>query len=153
MNKRRKVVIALGAGALVTPFVSLAQTKFPVVVGWLNAGPRQRNGHYLAAFKEGMADLGWKEGTDYVIEERWADSAQEKLQPLAIELAAKKPTVVLAATVGADSCGKQVNSKHADCAGGWRFVNHGRACCESCPPWRIGDRGNKYRCGLQREIS
>jgi putative ABC transport system substrate-binding protein len=101
VNNRRKLVIGLGASALSAPFGVFAQARAPFVVGWLNAGPRQTNVHYLVAFKEGMAALGWKEGVNYIIEERWADSSQEKLQPLALELAAKNPAIVLAGTVGA----------------------------------------------------
>ena len=76
---------------------ALAQTKRPILIGWLNGGSREANGHLFAAFKEGLAALGWKEGSQVVIEERWADGRSERLQPLAQELAAKKPSVIVAA--------------------------------------------------------
>jgi putative ABC transport system substrate-binding protein len=53
--------------------------------------------YLLSAFKEGLAALGWKEGQQFVIEERWADGRRERLQPLAEELAARKPAVIVAA--------------------------------------------------------
>lgn len=71
--------------------------KAPVLIGWLNGGSRESNGHLFAAFKEGLAALGWKEGSQVVIEERWANGRSERLQPLAQELAAKKPAVIVAA--------------------------------------------------------
>ena len=52
----------------------------------------------MAAFKEGMATLGWKEGSSYVLEERWMDGQSERLRVLAVELAAKRPAVIVAAT-------------------------------------------------------
>jgi putative ABC transport system substrate-binding protein len=70
--------------------------KVPVVIGWLHGGSRERSGHLFAAFKEGLAALGWKEGSQIVIEERWADGRSERLQSLAQELAAKKPALIVA---------------------------------------------------------
>jgi putative ABC transport system substrate-binding protein len=71
--------------------------KAPVLIGWLNGGSRESSGHLFLAFKEGLAALGWKEGSQVVIEERWADGRSERLQPLAQELAAKRPVVIVAA--------------------------------------------------------
>jgi putative ABC transport system substrate-binding protein len=73
-----------------------AQSKQPVLIGWLIAGSRASEGHGLAAFKEGMAALGWKEGSNFVLEERWANGRTDRLQPLAEELAAKRPAVIVA---------------------------------------------------------
>ena len=53
---------------------------------------------FFAAFKEGLAALGWKEGSQFVIEERWADGRWDRLQPLAEELAAKRPAIIVAST-------------------------------------------------------
>jgi len=75
----------------------LAQSKQPVLIGWLNSDSRDLSGQNLTAFKEGLAALGWKEGAQYVIEERWANGRRERLQPLAEELAARKPAIIVAA--------------------------------------------------------
>jgi putative ABC transport system substrate-binding protein len=98
MPTRRELLIALGAGALAWAGAVRAQAKkAPVVIGWLHGGSRERSAHSFAAFKEGLAALGWKEGSQVVIEERWADGRSERLQPLAQELAAKKPAIIVAA--------------------------------------------------------
>ena len=97
MNKRRSVLIALGATAL-APRAVLAQSKqAPVLIGWLHADSRESGGHLLAAFKEGLAALGWKEGSQLVIEERWVDGRFARLPSLAEEIAAQKPAVIVAA--------------------------------------------------------
>ncbi len=75
----------------------LGQSKQPILIGWLHADSRELSGHYLTAFKEGLAALGWKEGSQLVIEERWADGRSARLQSLAEELAAKKLAVIVAA--------------------------------------------------------
>ena len=92
---RRTALLALAACVIVPRRIVYAQT--PVVIGWLNSGSRKASGHYLAAFKEGMAALGWKEGAGYTLEERWADARIDRLPALAAEIAAKKPRVIVAA--------------------------------------------------------
>jgi putative ABC transport system substrate-binding protein len=86
----------LGAAA-VAPRIALAQSKQPILIGWFHADSRDSSGQYLAAFKEGLAALGWKEGSQIVIEESWGDGRDARLQSLAEELAAKKPVVIVAA--------------------------------------------------------
>jgi putative ABC transport system substrate-binding protein len=45
-----------------------------------------------------MAALGWKEGSNYTLEEHWADGRVELLPGLAGELAAKRPAVIVASS-------------------------------------------------------
>ncbi len=93
--------LLLGAGAWITlakAGVVLAQPKqAPIVIGWLNFGSRELDGHLIAAFRDGLAELGWKVGSQVVIEERWAGGRIERLPLLAAELAAKNPAVIVAA--------------------------------------------------------
>jgi putative ABC transport system substrate-binding protein len=98
VNRRRILLAASSWLALARAGEVLAQSKHaPILIGWLNTDSRELNGHYLSAFKEGLATLGWKEGAQYVIEERLANGRVDRLQPLAQELAARKPTVIVAA--------------------------------------------------------
>ena len=45
--------------------------------------------------------MGWKEGSQIVIEARWADGQVDRLVPLAQELVAKEPAVIVAADMRA----------------------------------------------------
>ena len=96
MTSRREMLIALGAGALTAPFGSFAQSKQPVLIGWLNTDSRELGGYTLTAFMEAFEALGWNERSQFVIEERWANGRIAPLQPLAEELAAKKPAIIVA---------------------------------------------------------
>ena len=102
---RRKCLVMASAllawPALAWTGVVLAQTKQPILIGWLHAESRSAGGHFLAVFREGMSALGWKEGSNYVLEERWADGRADRVQPLAEELAARKPALIVAAPTGA----------------------------------------------------
>ncbi len=99
-STRRKVLLAAAAWpALACANAVFGQSKKPpVLIGWLSPRPRGLEAHLLAALKEGLAALGWKEGSQVVIEERWADGRSDRLRPLAEELAAKKPAVIVAVT-------------------------------------------------------
>ncbi len=101
MSARRDLLALLGAVAM-TPRAVFAQAKkAPILIGWLNGGSRESGGHYLAAFKEGLAALGWKEGSNFVLEQRWTDGQTARLQPLTDELAARKPVIIVAAPLQA----------------------------------------------------
>src|SRR5205085_8392451 len=83
MNDRRRLLIVLGATALAPQAVFAQAKQAPGLIGWLNSDSRETSGHYPTAFKEGLAALGWTEGAQYVIEERWADGRNAPLQSLA----------------------------------------------------------------------
>ncbi|MGH8699694.1 MAG: ABC transporter substrate-binding protein [Burkholderiales bacterium] len=99
-STRRAFILAAAAWpALFWTEAPLAQTKQPILIGWLSLVSRDSGAHTLAELKEGLAALGWKEGSQVVIEERWANGARERLQPLAQELAAKKPALIVASAL------------------------------------------------------
>lgn len=73
-STRRNILLAAAAWpALAWTGAVRAQSKQPILIGWLHSDSRESSRHYLTAFKEGLAALGWKEGSQLVIEERWAD--------------------------------------------------------------------------------
>jgi ABC-type uncharacterized transport system substrate-binding protein len=100
-TRRAFLLAAVAWPALTWAGRVLAQSKQPILIGWLNTDSRELSGHNLTAFKEGLAALGWKEGAQYVIEERWANGRVDRLPPLAEELAARKPAIIVAALAAA----------------------------------------------------
>jgi putative ABC transport system substrate-binding protein len=96
MNKRRRLIVALGAGGLTASFAAIAQPKqVPIPIGWLGANSREDESRLLDSFKQGLAALGWNEGTQFVIEARHADGRTDRLSTLAGELAETKPAVIV----------------------------------------------------------
>jgi len=102
-STRRAFVIAAAAWpALAWAGMALGQAKRPpVVIGYLSPGSRESGAGWFPEFKEELAALGWKEGSNYVLEERWANGRWERLQPLAEELVARKPALIVARTSAA----------------------------------------------------
>src|SRR5688572_18678897 len=112
MNKRRKLIVALGAGALTASFAALAQPKqAPILIGWLVASSREASSRILGSFKKGLAALGWKEGAQFVIEERYADGRTDRLPFLAEELAEKKPALIVTSSAQATSAAAKAAPK------------------------------------------
>jgi len=104
MTTRRTFLIALGGGALAVPRGSLAQPQPKGArIGFLYFGSRQSAldaGRY-DAFVQGMRELGYVEGTNLVIEARFADGKNERLPALAAELVRLKLDVIVATGTGA----------------------------------------------------
>ena len=97
MVRRRRVVIALGAGALVAPLVLLAQQQTKVYrIGFLGAASAAGYAKRLEAFRAGLHELGYVEGKNLVFEFRWAEGNYEQLPELAAELIRLKVDLIVA---------------------------------------------------------
>ena len=94
MITRRRVVIALGVGAL-APFATFAQSRKIWRIGLLRETKQLTDVARLTAFKEGMKSLGYVEGTDYVIEIRFAESDFSRLPTLVAEMVSQKMDLIL----------------------------------------------------------
>ena len=98
MNNRRKLIVALGAGALAAPLGSLAQQKGKVWrIGFLGAATASGSARRVEALRAGVRDLGYVEGKNIVIEFRWAEGNYERLPQLAAELVRLKVDVLVTA--------------------------------------------------------
>ena len=96
MNKRRKLVVALGAGALTAPFASFAQQQGKLWrIGVLWENEPSYYAQHIDAFKAGMRDLGYAEGRDYAIEQRSAQTDLVRLPALMADLLALKVDVIV----------------------------------------------------------
>lgn len=99
MKSRRKLIIALGAGALSTALPVFAQQPLPKFsrVGFLGNSTAALEANLVEAFRHGMQDLGYKEGQNFAIEYRWAQGKYERLPALVAELLAQKVDVIVTA--------------------------------------------------------
>jgi putative ABC transport system substrate-binding protein len=97
MNNRRKLIIALGAGALTAPFGSFAQQPMKIYrIGYLDSGSITSRVERVESMRAGLRDLGYIEGKNIQIEFRWADGKYDRLPSLAAELASMKVDVLVA---------------------------------------------------------
>jgi putative ABC transport system substrate-binding protein len=97
MNSRRKLIIALGAGALTAPFSSFAQQQGKVWrIGMLETTSTVLNAANLDAFRQRLRELGYVEGRNLLIEYRSTDGRIERFVDLAAELVGMKVDLIVA---------------------------------------------------------
>jgi putative ABC transport system substrate-binding protein len=83
--------------------VAHAQAAGPPVVGFLRSTPAASFAHLLTAFRDGLAENGYVEGRNVVVEQRWADNRYDRLPALAGELVRRRVSVIVANSLSAEA--------------------------------------------------
>jgi len=92
--RRREFITLLGSATVAWPLAARAQQPLPIV-GFLNAGSPNSYARQVAAFRQGLNEIGYVDGENVVIEFRWANGRVEDLQPLASELVKRRAAVIV----------------------------------------------------------
>jgi putative ABC transport system substrate-binding protein len=93
---RRRNFITLIGGAAVWPVAAQAQPSVIPVIGLVNVGTPIDS--LTEAFRQGLAELGYIEGRNVVIDYRNADNLYERLPELVTELVRRPVTLIVAIT-------------------------------------------------------
>jgi len=96
---RRREFITLFTGAAVfAPDPLRAQSPRRTRIGYLNGGkaPPEGGSPSLEILKDGLHQLGWREGETYDVEPRFANGDFSIIPGLAAELVARRPDVIVA---------------------------------------------------------
>src|SRR3954447_17684450 len=84
--KRRKFITLLG-GAAACPLAPLAQQiSKPPRLGYIWIGAKDSEHSTRDGLRQGLHDLGYVEGRDFILEERYAESQPDRLSDIIVEL-------------------------------------------------------------------
>jgi putative ABC transport system substrate-binding protein len=93
--RRREFIAGLG-GAAAWPLAARSQQPAMPVVGFLSTGSADALAANLAGFRKGLADFGYIEGRNVMIEYRWVEGRRERIPELAADLVRRPLTVIFA---------------------------------------------------------
>jgi len=110
---RRRRVIALLGGALAWPFTARAQqqTRIPRIGVLWHGGNEKEEAMSLGALRKGLNDLGYVEGKNIELINRFADEHYDRFDALAAELVEAKVDIILASIGYAAISAKRVTTK------------------------------------------
>src|SRR3981081_3894846 len=93
--RRREFITLVGGAAVGGPLSAHAQQSLPVV-GFLSNLTSDGGADVLQALRQGLAETGYVEGRNVVIESCWADDHNERLPALAADLIHREVAVIVA---------------------------------------------------------
>jgi putative ABC transport system substrate-binding protein len=98
--KRRQFIKLIGGAAAAWPLAAHAQQikSIPRIGVLWHAGNEQEEEIYLGALRQGFSEIGYVEGKDFVLQNRFAADQYERYGPLAAELVASNVDVLVAVT-------------------------------------------------------
>ena len=97
---KRREFITLLSGVAAWPLMARAQQSAMPLIGFLTSNKAIAIPHFIAAFHDGLADTGFVEGKNVVIEYRFAEQRLERLPALTMDLVRKGVAVIF--TSGGD---------------------------------------------------
>jgi putative tryptophan/tyrosine transport system substrate-binding protein len=92
--RRREFIAGIGSAGL-WPLTARSQQPATPVIGYLSSSSLAMTRDLLAAFRRGLAEIGYFEDGNLAIEYRWAEDRYDRLPELAAELIRRQVAVIV----------------------------------------------------------
>ncbi len=103
IRRREFITLLLGGVAVAWPLVARAQQPAMPVIGYLDPGSPEVSTNLVAAFRQGLSEIGYIEGRNVAIEFRWAQNesnSTSRRQQLVADLIRRRVAVIVVTGTG-----------------------------------------------------
>jgi len=109
--RRREFIKFLGGATVAWPLSAVAQQPAMPVIGWLDSKePTNQSATLIAAFRRGLREAGFVEGSNVTIDFRYADNQLDRLPALAADLVHRRVAVIVSTGLGTTPAAKAATS-------------------------------------------
>jgi putative ABC transport system substrate-binding protein len=92
--RRRDFITGIAGSVAVWPLAAHAQQSKMPTIGFLSGRSLASDFHLVAAFRQGLKEIGYVEGQNLTIEFRWAEGQFDRLRALAAELVSRQVAAI-----------------------------------------------------------
>ena len=92
---KRRQFLTIAAAIVGQTLGSSAQASSPPRIGWLWSGRSANNPNEVKGLQQGLKDLGYVEGKNIIIDYRFGEGSEDRMNDLAAELVGLQPNVLV----------------------------------------------------------